>query len=165
VFVVSQCECFMSWGTWMSYPQHKFIKGCFLSVLCTGNAFMLLNGTWRQHKTLTSNTAHTGNSRALDTERDSQITHGDLDHGVPVHILSKIQKLLPPYQNVSFISIEQKLDHNTWYQLNCEIYCEIFYNYNNILFLLMPIGNKNVYNLRAICQNMGRPRNSLQLNK
>ena len=47
---------------------------------------MLLNGTWRQHKTLTSNTAHTGHTRALDTERESQVMHGDLDHGVRVHI-------------------------------------------------------------------------------
>ena len=47
---------------------------------------MLLNGTWRQHKTLTSNTAHTGHIRALNTELDSQVTHGDLDHGVCVHI-------------------------------------------------------------------------------
>ena len=37
-----------------------------------------------QHKTLTSNMAQTGHTRALDTERDSQVTHGDLDHGVRV---------------------------------------------------------------------------------
>ena len=47
---------------------------------------MLLNGSWRQHKTLISNTAHTGHTRALDTERECQVTHGDLDHGVRVHI-------------------------------------------------------------------------------
>ena len=34
---------------------------------------MLLNGTWRQHKTLTSNKAHTGHIRALDTECVSQV--------------------------------------------------------------------------------------------
>ena len=43
---------------------------------------MLLNGTWRQHKTLTSNTAHTGHTRALDTKCDSQVIHGDLNHTV-----------------------------------------------------------------------------------
>ena len=47
---------------------------------------MLLNGTWRQHKTLTINTAQTGHTRALDTERDSKVTHGALYHGVCVHI-------------------------------------------------------------------------------
>ena len=52
----------------------------FLTVLCTGNVLMLLNGTWRQHKTLTSNMSHTGHTRALDTEHDSQVTHGELDH-------------------------------------------------------------------------------------
>ena len=34
---------------------------------------------------MTSNTAHTGHTRALDNERDSQLKHGDLDHGVRVH--------------------------------------------------------------------------------
>jgi hypothetical protein len=36
---------------------------------------------------VTGHTAHTGHTRALDTERESQVIHGDLDHGVRVHIL------------------------------------------------------------------------------
>ena len=35
---------------------------------------------------MTGHTANTGNTRALDTERESQVTHGDLDHGVRVHV-------------------------------------------------------------------------------
>ena len=35
---------------------------------------------------MTGHTANTGHTRALDTERESQVTHGDLDHGVRVHI-------------------------------------------------------------------------------
>ena len=35
---------------------------------------------------VTGHTAHTGHMRALDTERESQVTHGDLDHGVRVHM-------------------------------------------------------------------------------
>ena len=30
--------------------------------------------------------AQTGDTGALDTERESQVTHGDLDHGVSVHM-------------------------------------------------------------------------------
>ena len=41
---------------------------------------MLLNGTWRQHKTPISNTAHTGNTRALDTNA--------VDRGVRVHMVN-----------------------------------------------------------------------------
>ena len=48
---------------------------------------MLLNETWRQNKTLTSNTARTGHTRAQDTEHDRQVLQGDLDHGVGVFIL------------------------------------------------------------------------------
>ena len=38
---------------------------------------MLLNGTWRQHKTLTSNTTSTGpgHNRAMETECDTQVMH------------------------------------------------------------------------------------------
>ena len=35
---------------------------------------------------MTGHTAHTGHTRALDTERESQVTHGDLDHGARVHL-------------------------------------------------------------------------------
>ena len=35
---------------------------------------------------MTGHTANTGHTRALDTERESQVTHGDLDHGVRVHM-------------------------------------------------------------------------------
>ena len=35
---------------------------------------------------VTGHTAHTGHMRAMYTERESQVTHGDLDHGVRVHI-------------------------------------------------------------------------------
>jgi hypothetical protein len=35
---------------------------------------------------VTGHTAHTGQTRSLDTERESQVTHGDLDHGVCVHL-------------------------------------------------------------------------------
>ena len=35
-------------------------------------------------------TAHTGHTRALDTERESQVTHGDLDHGVRVHVSKSV---------------------------------------------------------------------------
>ena len=55
----------------------------------------MLNGTWRQNRKLTSNTAHTGHTRALDNERDSQLTHGDLDHGVRVHM-----QMLPVYLKI-----------------------------------------------------------------
>ena len=55
---------------------------------------MLLNGTWRQHKTLTSNTAYTAHTRALDTELDSQVTHGDMDYGVRVQLWKGFE--LPP---------------------------------------------------------------------
>ena len=42
---------------------------------------MLLNGTWRQHKTLTSNKAHTGHTRSLDTEHVGQV-HVHMTSGV-----------------------------------------------------------------------------------
>ena len=54
---------------------------------------MLLHGTWRQHKKLTSDTANTGHTRVLDTERESKVTHDDLDHGVHVHMLNPIDKI------------------------------------------------------------------------
>ena len=60
---------------------------------------MLLNGTWRQHKTLTSNMAHTGHTRALNTEPDTQVTHGDLDHGVCVHLRKLEVELIPCSSN------------------------------------------------------------------
>ena len=41
---------------------------------------------------MTGHTAHTGHTRALDTERESQVTHGDLDHGVRVHIVDQSYK-------------------------------------------------------------------------
>ena len=43
---------------------------------------------------MTGHTAHTGHTRALDTERESQVTHGDLDHGVRVHIYNVYYKLV-----------------------------------------------------------------------
>jgi hypothetical protein len=58
-----------------------------LRVLCTGTVLVLLNGTLRQHKTLTIKTLHTQVS--LDTERESQVIHSDLDHGVHVKIRTK----------------------------------------------------------------------------
>ena len=36
---------------------------------------------------MTGHTAHTGHTIALDTERESQVTHSDLDHGVRVHMM------------------------------------------------------------------------------
>jgi hypothetical protein len=36
---------------------------------------------------VTGHTAHTGHKRALDTERESQVTHVDLEHGVRVQML------------------------------------------------------------------------------
>ena len=56
----------------MRYPQLIVFQVCY----ALGNVLMLLNGTWRQHNTLTSNMAHTGHTRALDTEREGQVTHG-----------------------------------------------------------------------------------------
>ena len=50
---------------------------------------MLVNGTWRHHRTLTSNTAHTGHTTALDTGHVSLGMHGDLDHNICVHITSE----------------------------------------------------------------------------
>ena len=41
--------------------------------------------------------AHTGHTRALNTELDSQVTHGDLDHGVCVHIIIGIVQLFRVY--------------------------------------------------------------------
>ena len=37
---------------------------------------------------VTDHMAHTGHMRALDTERESQVMHGDLDHGVRVQMSS-----------------------------------------------------------------------------
>ena len=74
--------------------EHKPHLRLLASVLCTGNVLMLLNVTWRQHIKLTSNTAHTGHTRSLDTEHDSQFMHGDLDHGVCVHICKYARTLI-----------------------------------------------------------------------
>ena len=49
---------------------------------------MLVNGTWRQHKTLASNKAHTSHTTALDTGHVSLVMHGELDHNICVHMTS-----------------------------------------------------------------------------
>ena len=47
---------------------------------------------------MTGHTANTGHTRALDTERESQVSHGDLDHGVRVHFMNAI------YAKIAFMS-------------------------------------------------------------
>ena len=51
--------------------------------------------SWRQHTTLTSSVAHSGHTRALNTELDSQVTHCDMDRGACVHICCLFGITLP----------------------------------------------------------------------
>ena len=55
---------------------------------------------------MTGHTAQTGHNRALDTERESQVTHGDLDHGVRVH-LPNFAKIHPIYIEKHYYQIAQ----------------------------------------------------------
>ena len=74
---------------------------------------------------MTGHTAHTGHTRALDTEREIQVTHGDLDHGVRVHIISKeidtSITFLPQFNfiqhsPVAYIIFSEILDHVISYE-------------------------------------------------
>ena len=62
---------------------------------------------------MTGHTAHTGHTRALDTERESQVTHGDLDHGVRVlNNASDNQFIVETLQEIDFHTL--KLINSTY---------------------------------------------------
>ena len=89
----------------MRYTQHKTHLRLFLKCFMHRERPHVV---WRQHKTLTSNMAQTGHTRALDNEHDNQVTHGDLDHNVCVHITKTM--ILPNFakQFSKFNELQEK---------------------------------------------------------
>ena len=81
-------------------------------------------------------TAHTGHTRAVDTERESQITHGDLDHGVHVHMYVKCifdLFLRSGVRNFNLTSLKDKKE--TWKRLGRKLKFNVMLQFHLMLNL------------------------------